>query len=134
MLKILREFDRNKINELISPITESIGIERATPSLLSRMLKSTKGFSDLVEDNLHSKMISQKYRYMIDNSLFSDCYFYLGYINRNNFIKIPDLHRKPELIHMLKTGFDLESDTTKIESEANKLHQATNSLLSLSHE
>ena len=134
MLKILRELDRNKINELISPITESIGIERATPSLLSRMLKSTKGFSDLVEDNLHSKMISQKYRYMIDNSLFSDCYFYLGYINRNNFIKIPDLHRKPELIHMLKTGFDLESDTTKIESEANKLHQATNSLLSLSHE
>jgi hypothetical protein len=71
---------------------------------------------------------------MIENSLFSDCYFYLGYINRNNFIKIPDLHRKPELIHMLKTGFDLESDTTKIESEANKLHQATNSLLSLSHE
>jgi hypothetical protein len=134
MLKILREFDKNKINELISPITESIGIERATPSLLSRMLKSTKGFSDLVEDNFHSKMISQKYRYMIDNSLFSDCYFYLGYINRNNFIKIPDLHRKPELIHMLKTGFDLESDTTKIESEANKLHQATNSLLSLSHE
>jgi len=134
MLKIFRELDKNKINELISPITESIGIERATPSLLSRMLKSTIGFSDLVEDNFHSKIISQKYRYMIDNSLFSDCYFYLGYINRNNFIKIPDLHRKPELIHILKTGFDLESDTTKIESEANKLHQATNSLLSLSHE
>jgi len=134
MLKMLRESNKNKINELISPITESIGIERATPSLLSRMLKSTVGFSDLIEDNSHSKIISQKYRYMIENSLFSDCYFYLGYINRNNFIKIPDLHRKPELIHMLKTGFDLESDTTKIESEANKLHQATNSLLSLSHE
>ena len=134
MLKMLRESNKNKINELISPITESIGIERATPSLLSRMLKSTMGFSDLIEDNSHSKIISQKYRYMIENSLFSDCYFYLGYINRNNFIKIPDLHRKPELIHILKTGFDLESDTTKIESEANKLHQATNSLLSLSHE
>ena len=134
MLKMLRESNKNKINELISPITESIGTERATPSLLSRMLKSTMGFSDLIEDNSHSKIISQKYRYMINNSLFSDCYFYLGYINRNNFIKIPDLHRKPELIHILKTGFDLESDTTKIESEANKLHQATNSLLSLSHE
>ena len=131
MLKMLRESNKNKINELISPITESIGTERATPSLLSRMLKSTMGFSDLIEDNSHSKIISQKYRYMIENSLFSDCYFYLGYINRNNFIKIPDLHRKPELIHMLKTGFDLESDTTKIESEANKLHKATNSLLSL---
>ena len=134
MLKMLRESNKNKINELISPITESIGIERATPSLLSRMLKSTMGFSDLIEDNSHSKIISQKYRYMIENSLFSDCYFYLGYINRNNFKKIQDLHRKPELIHILKTGFDLESDTTKIESEATKLHKATNYLLSLSHE
>ena len=134
MLKMLRESNKNKINELISPITESIGIERAMPSLLSRMLKSTMGFSDLIEDNSHSKIISQKYRYMINNSLFSDCYFYLGYINRNNFIKIQDLHRKPELIHILKTGFDLESDITKIESEANKLHKSTNYLLSLSHE
>jgi len=92
------------------------------------------GFSDLIEDNSHSKIISQKYCYMIENSLFSDCYFYLGYINRNNFKKIQDLHRKPELIHILKTGFDLESDTTKIESEASKFHKATNYLLSLSHE
>jgi len=134
MLKMLREFNKNKINELISPITESIGIERATPSLLSRMLKSTIGFSDLIEDNSHSKIISQKYHYMIENSLFSDCYFYLGYINRNNFKKIQDLHRKPDLIHILKTGFDLEGDITKIGSEANKLQQVTNSLLSIPHE
>jgi len=119
---------------LVSPITESIGIERATPSLLSRMVKSTIGFSDLVENNSHSKIISQKYHYMIENSLFSDCYFYLGHINRDNFKKIQDLHRKPELIHILKTGFDLESDITKIESEANKLQQVTNSLLTFSHE
>ena len=134
MLKMLREFSKNKTNELASSIIESIGIERATPSLLSRMLKSTIGFSDLVDNNSHSKVISQKYHYMIENSLFSDCYFYLGYINRNNFKKIQDLHRKPELIHILKTGFDLESDTTKIESEATKLHESTNYLLSLSHE
>jgi len=134
MLKMLRESNKNKINELISPITESIGIERATPSLLSRMLKSTMGFSELIEDNSHSKIISQKYRHMVENSLFSDCYYYLGYINRINFKKNQDLHRKPELIHMLKTGFDLESDTTKIESEATKLHKSTNYLLSLSHE
>jgi len=71
---------------------------------------------------------------MIENSLLSDCYFYLGHINRDNFKKIQDLHRKPELIHILKTGFDLESDITKIESEANKLQQVTNSLLTFSHE
>ena len=134
MLNMLRKFDKNKNNLLISTITESIGIERATPSLLSRMVKSTIGFSDLVESNLHSRVISKKYEYMIKNSLFSDCYFYLGYINRNNFKKIQNLHRKPDLIHILKTGFDLERDMVKIESEVGKLQDATNSLLSVSHE
>jgi len=54
--------------------------------------------------------------------------------NFDNFKKIQDLHRKPDLIHILKTGFDLESDITKIELEANKLQQVTNSLLTFSHE
>ena len=134
MLKNLRELPKNKTNETISVITDSIGIERATPSLLSRMLKSTIGFSDLIECNSHSKIISRKYNYLIENSLFSDCYFYLGYLNRNNFKKIQDLHRKPELIHLLKTGFDLENDTIKVESDANNLYEATNFLLSLAHE
>ena len=133
MLKILRELPKNKTNETISVITDSIGIERATPSLLSRMLKSTIGFSDTIEGNFHSKSISRKCNYLIENSLFSDCYFYLGYVNRNNFKKIQDLHRKPELIHILKTAFDLENNT-RIESDANNLYDATNFLLSLSHQ
>lgn len=102
--------------------------------LLSRMSKSTIGFSDMIEANSHSKIISQKYQYMISNSLFADCYFFLGYINRNNFIKIKDLHRKPEFIHILKTAFDLEGDFIKIESQANKLHNTANFLLSIPHD
>ena len=133
MLKFLREFDKNKINEFISVVTELIGIERATPSLLSRMSKSVMGISDMVEDNSHSKIIKQKYHYLKNHSLLSDCYFYLGYITRNNFMKIQNLHRKPEFIHILKTAFDLESDTTKIESYANELQQAANNLLSSLH-
>jgi len=97
------------------------------------MSKSTMGFSDMIEDNAHSKIIGQKSHYLKNHSLLSDCYFYLGYVTRDNFIKIQNLHRKPELIHILKTAFDLESDSTKIESQADKLQQATNSLLSLLH-
>ena len=134
MLKTLRELPKNKTNEAVSVITDSIGIERATSSLLSRMLKSTMGFSDLITDNFHSRIISRKYNYLVENSLLSDCYFYLGYVNRNNFKKIQDLHRKPELIHLLKTGFDLENDTIKVESDANNLYDATNFLLSLAHQ
>ena len=134
MLGMLRELQKNKINSTVSVITDSIGIERSTPSLLSRMFKSTLGLSELVESEFHSKIISRKYQYLIKNSLFSDCYFYLCYTNRNNFKKVQDIDRKPELIHLLKIGFDLENDTSKIELYANNLEDATNSLLSLSHE
>ena len=48
-------------------------------------------------------------------------------------MKIQNLHRKPELIHILKTAFDLESDTAKIESRADELQRAVNSLLSSLH-
>ena len=134
MLKALRGFNKNKINEFISFLMELIGTERATPSLLSRMSKSTIGFSDMVENNSHSKIISRKYNYMKNYSLFSDCYFYLGYINRNNFLKVSDLHRKPEFIHVLKTAFDLESDITKIELQSDRLQESTNSILSFLRE
>ena len=131
MLNTLRGLEKNKINKFISVITESIGIERATPSLLARMCKSTIGFSDMVEKNQHSTLISKKYDYMINNSLFSDCYFYLGYINRNNFFKIQDVQKKPDFIHILKTAFDLEFDANNIESQANKLHETIDSIIKL---
>ncbi len=132
MLEKVRDLQKNKINEKFSIVNECIGIERATPSLLSRMCKSTVGFSDMVEKNNHSKIIQRKHDYFIKNSLISDCYFYLGYINRNNFMKIKDsLHRTPELIHILKVAFDVENDVTRIEQQANLLHQTSNELLSI---
>jgi len=134
MLEHIRSFEKNKINEKFSLVNECIGIERATSSLLERMSKSTMGFSDMVEDNGHSRIIQKKHDYLVKNSLIPDCYFYLGYINRNNFIKIKDsLHRKPELIHVLKTAFDIENDMTKIEQQTNILEQTANDLLSILH-
>ena len=132
MLRNIRGLKKNKINENFSIVNDYIGIERATPSLLSRMCKSTMGFSDIIEGNGHSKIIQKKHDYLVKNTLLSDCYFYLGYINRNNFIKIKEtLHKKPDLIHILKVAFDLDNDMTKIERQANKLHKTTNELLGL---
>jgi hypothetical protein len=131
MLERVREFKKNKINENFSIANECLGIERATPSLLLRMCKSTIGFSDMIEKNNHSKIIQRKYDYLVKNSLLSDCYFYLGYINRNNFMKIKDsLHRTPELIHILKVAFDVENDVTRLEQQVNLLHKTSNELLS----
>ena len=130
MLDYVRDFKKNRINEKFSVINDCIGIERATPSLLLRMCKSTIGFSDTIEKNNHSKIIQAKYDYLVQNSLLSDCYFYLGYINRNNIMKIKDsIHRKPELIHILKVGFDIENDSTKIERNIRLLRKAANELI-----
>ena len=132
MLDQIRSFEKNKINEKFSLVNECIGIERATPSELERMAKSTMGFSDMVESNGHSKIIQKKYEFMVKNSLIPDCYFYLGYINRNNFIVIKDtIERQPEMIHVLKTAFDLENDITKIEKQSGLLEGVANNLLSI---
>ncbi len=132
LLEDFRNFKKNRINEKFSVVNDCLGIERATPSLLSRMTKSTIGFSDMVEKNHHSKIIQKKSDYLIKNSLLSDCYFYLGYINRNNFIKIKyNLYKQPELIHILKIAFDIENDMTKLESQISMLHKTTNNLLTL---
>lgn len=132
MLEKIRELKKNKVNENFSVVNECVGLERATPSLLSRMCKSTIGFSDMIEKNNHSKIIQKKYDYLVKNSLISDCYFYLGYINRNNFMKIKDsLHRTPELIHILKVAFDVENDATRLDSQASSLHKTSNELLSV---
>ncbi len=43
--------------------------------------------------------------------MLSDCYFYLGYINKENFIRIKDtIDRNPDLFHILKVAFDVEAD------------------------
>lgn len=110
-----RKFETNQINEHISVILQTIGVERATPTLLERMLKSTMGFSDLIEKNNHSKLIQQNYDYFIQNSMLSDCYFYLDYINKENFMKIKhNLYRNQAFFHILKVAFDIESDSNLI--------------------
>lgn len=130
MLEIIRGFEKNKINQGFSVVHQCLGIERASTSLLSRMVKSTIGFSDMVEKNNHSKIIQQKYDYLVQNSLLSDCYFYLGYINRNNVIKIKDtLHHHLEYMHLLKVALDTESDSLVVERQAMTLLKTTNDLL-----
>jgi len=132
MLETIRGFDKNNVNQNFSIVHQCLGIERSSTSLLSRMVKSTIGFSDMVEKNNHSKIIQQKYDYLVKNSLLSDCYFYLGYINRNNVIKIKNtLHHNLEYTHLLKVALDTESDPLVVERQATILLKTTNDLLTI---
>ena len=132
MLDSFRKLEKNPINKNISIVTQTVGIERATPTLLERMLKSTIGFSDLIEKNNHSKIIQQKYDFFVKNSMLSDCYFYLGYVNKENFIKIKDtLNREQDLIHILKIAFDVEADTNLLQQQSDLIQKSCNDILEI---
>ena len=132
MLDVFRKLEKNPINEHISIVTQTVGIERATLTLLERMLKSTIGFSDLIEKNNHSKIIQQKYNFFVKNSMLSDCYFYLGYVNKENFIKIKDtLNREQDLIHILKVAFDVEADTNLLQQQSDLIQKSCNDILEI---
>ncbi len=132
MLDSLRKFEKNTINEHISVVTQTVGIERATPTLLERMLKSTKGFSDLVEKNSRSEIIQKKHDFFVKNSMISDCYFYLGYVNQENFAKVKDsLNREQDLIHILKVAFDVEADSNLLKHQSESVQKSCNEILQI---
>ncbi|QLH04318.1 hypothetical protein C5F49_02540 [Nitrosopumilus oxyclinae] len=132
MLDSLRKLKKNTINEHISIVMQTVGIERATPTLLERMLKSTIGFSDIVEKNNYSQIIQQKYDFFVKNSMLSDCYFYLGYLNQENFVKIKDsLNREQDLMHILKVAFDVEADSNLLEQQSTQVQKSCNDILGI---
>jgi hypothetical protein len=132
MLDSFRKLEKSQINEHLSVVTHTVGIERATPTLLERMLKSTIGFSDLVEKNNHSAIIQQKHNFFVKNSMLSDCYFYLGYLNKENFIKMNDiLNHKQDMIHILKVAFDVEADTNLLQQQSDLVQKSCNDILGI---
>jgi hypothetical protein len=132
MLDSFRKLKKNTINEHISIVTQTVGIERATLTLLERMLKSTIGFSDLIEKNNHSEIIQKKYDFFVKNSMLSDCYFYLGYVNKENFVKIKDtLNRQQALFYILKVAFDVEADSHLLQQQSELVQKSCNEILGI---
>jgi len=88
--------------------------------------------SDLIEKNNHSELIQQKYDFFLKNSMLSDCYFYLGYVNKENFVKIKDsLNKEQDLIHILKIAFDIEVDSNLLQQQAEVIQTTCNTVLEI---
>ena len=130
MLDSLRNLATSPANEHISVVTRTVGIERATPVLLERMAKSTAGFSDMVEGNGRSGIILDAYKRLVGNSMISDCYFYLGHVCKENFVRIKgNLERNRDLVHVLRTAFDIEADPNVLRQQADVIRDSCNTLL-----
>ncbi|MDC0171919.1 hypothetical protein OAK02_03755 [Candidatus Nitrosopelagicus sp.] len=133
-LSSMRGLKQKNTNQFVDKIISETGIERATSSLLIRMLKSTCGFSDMIEKNQNSIIIEKKANHLIQNSLFADCYLYLIYQNRNNFYRIKDsLNKNSDKIHVLKTAFDLTTTSSDLSDTIDSLSEIPKSLLSNFH-
>ena len=128
-LPSIRNLKEKNSNQFVDKLIAETGIERATPSLLSRMLKSSSGFSDMIENNQNSLIIEKKANHLIQNSLFADCYLYLIYQNRNNFYKIKNsLNKNSDKIHVLKTAFDLTTMSSDLSDTIDSLFDISKSL------
>ena len=129
-LSSLRNIKEKNTNQFADKIISETGTERATPSLLRRMLKSTIGFSDMIEQNQNSIIIEKKANHLIQNSLLSDCYLYLCYCNRKNFFRIKNsLNKNSDKIHVLKTAFDLTGSSSDLSNSIESLMKIVNTIL-----
>ena len=64
--------------------------------------------------------------------MLSDCYFYLGYLNKENFIKMKDvLNQKQDIIHILKVAFDVEADMNLIQQQSELIQKSCNDILEI---
>jgi hypothetical protein len=64
--------------------------------------------------------------------MLSDCYFYLGYVNKENFVKIKDnLNKEQDLIHILKIAFDIEVDSNLLQQQAEVIQSTCNAVLEI---
>jgi len=126
----LRNLAKNAASDRVSAISDRMGMERATPSLLERMCRSTMGLSDETERNGHSKIIRAKTDHFIENSMLADCYMYLACVNHANFVSMRDsVHRRPDLIHILRVAYDLENDREKLRRDIETVRRASDSVL-----
>ena len=129
MLDTLRELPDNTINQHISIIPDTIGVERATPVLLERMFKSTIGFLDMI-DMSDTSLIRSKFNSFISNRMFANCYFYLGYLNCSGLATL-GIRVDPDMIHVLKTSFDIDADPNKTAKNFDLIQNSCVSLLDI---
>lgn len=78
MMSQLRALPNTAPNNSLSTVYDCLGLERSTPSLLERMLKSAIGFLNMAGiGEIESQVIAAKAHHLESVSLFTDSYYYI---------------------------------------------------------
>lgn len=137
MLEAMRGLPKSPVNAHLSVVSGTMGIERATPTLLGRMATSTAGFADHkcvaggTKGGLDSSaVVSRKHDYFISESMMTDCYFYLCYVNKESMSRMQStLHGNPELFHILRVALDVERDDSLLQKNVAEIQESCRTLL-----
>ena len=113
----------------ISISIDTLGLERASRTLLDRMIKWAVGLSDLV-GGMPAAIIRFKAETMLADHRISDCYHYLCDVSRTSLsIAHSKRIRGPSLEYAARVAFDVERDLELVRSRAETVHEAAGRLL-----
>jgi hypothetical protein len=107
-----------------------LGLERANKSSVSRCMEAAIGLNENVIKNHTTPIVKRKGQFLLQSGMYTDCYFYLGYIARNAAVKIASHQQMmKDYMFMMNIAMDLTTDQSSVSRLSNDLVDSCNTLL-----
>lgn len=128
MMAAFRAMQGPAPGDALQAVGECLGLERATPSLVSRMARSAAGFARMAGAGpLAVAAMEAKAAHLASESLLADCHYYVGHAacaalraRRAYAHGIPDAE-----FHALRVALDPEGNAQRLERHAGLVEAAT---------
>jgi hypothetical protein len=129
MLAQLRSISENGDSKGITIASSCIGLERANRSSVSRCMEAAIRLNESIIKS-HTQIVAKKAQFLLKSGMYTDCYFYLGYITREAAVKIAAKQRiMKDYMFMINIAMDLTTDQSSVSKLANELIDSCNTHL-----
>ena len=130
MLAQLRSIEEKTVTEGIGIASRCLGLERANKSSLSRCIEGSIGLNDNLKHDYTTQIVTKKAKFLYDSAMYTDCYFYLGYIARDAVTSIASNQKAlKDYSLMISIAMDLTTDQSFVLKLSSELLDACNALL-----
>lgn len=130
MLAQIRSFDSSVESEGITTANICLGLERANRSSLTRCIEAAIELNKRVMQDHTTDIVIKKAQFMLNKSMYTDCYFYLGYVAKNAAVKVmPSSKTLKNYQFLLGIAMDLTMDQSFVTRFSNELVHACNAFL-----
>ena len=130
MLAQLRTIEDKTVVEGIALTSNCLGLERANKSSVSRCMEGCIGLNDNIKHDYTTQIVTKKAQFLYDSAMYTDCYFYLGYIARDAVTKIASNQKTlRDYTLMTSIAMDLTTDQSFALKISGELMGICNALL-----